>query len=326
MNAPARTALMDVTTQELEYQRIGGKPQLARLYRPKGDGPFPAVVGVHGGAWTSGDRNNNQAIDQALAAVGVVVLALDLRLAPQAPYPASVADVNFGIRWLKAHSAKFGSRPDWVGTVATSSGGQQTLLSAMRPRDPRYAAAHDRRGGRSRCGDSLPGGVLADLRSAGPLPDGAGERQRAPGAGAPRLFRQRGCDDRGQSAARAGARRKRQSAVAAAAAGDQGRQRDAGHGRKIRRRLPRPRRTCRRGNVPGPAAHRSSPGSRARPPRSRRSSRSAASCCSAGREGSATLFGGLRDRLLRGGGIDRRGARPSRVADIEHDVIGAPET
>ena len=93
MNAPARTALMDVTTQDLEYQRIGGKPQLARLYRPKGDGPFPAVVGVHGGAWTSGDRNNNQAIDQALAAVGVVVLALDLRLAPQAPYPASVADV-----------------------------------------------------------------------------------------------------------------------------------------------------------------------------------------------------------------------------------------
>ena len=77
MNAPARTALMDVTTQDLEYQRIDGKPQLARLYRPKGEGPFPSVVGVHGGAWTSGDRNNNQAIDQALAAVGVVVLAFD---------------------------------------------------------------------------------------------------------------------------------------------------------------------------------------------------------------------------------------------------------
>src|SRR5712692_1192503 len=112
MNAPARTALMEVTTQDLEYQRIGGKPQLARLYRPQGEGPFPAVV-----------------------------LALDLRLAPQAPYPASVADVNFGIRWLKAHSVKLGSRPDWVGAVATSSGGQQALLSAMRPRDARYASA-----------------------------------------------------------------------------------------------------------------------------------------------------------------------------------------
>jgi acetyl esterase len=145
MNAPARTALMDVAIEDVEYQRIGGEPLLARLYRPKdrvgGAGPFPAVVGVHGGAWTSGDRNNNQAIDQALAAVGVVVLALDFRLAPQAPYPASVADVNFGVRWLKAHAAEFASRPDWVGAVAGSSGAHQMLLSALRPRDPRYAAA-----------------------------------------------------------------------------------------------------------------------------------------------------------------------------------------
>jgi acetyl esterase len=145
MNAPARTALMDVVIEDVEYRRIGGEPLLARLYRPKdrvgGAGPFPAVVGVHGGAWTSGDRNNNQAIDQALAAVGVVVLALDFRLAPQAPYPASVADVNYGVRWLKAHAAEFASRPDWVGAVAGSSGAHQMLLSALRPRDPRYAAA-----------------------------------------------------------------------------------------------------------------------------------------------------------------------------------------
>jgi len=145
MNAPARTALMDVAIEDVEYQRIGGEPLLARLYRPKdrvgGAGPFPAVVGVHGGAWTSGDRNNNQAIDQALAAVGVVVLALDFRLAPQAPYPASVADVNYGVRWLKAHAAEFASRPDWVGAVAGSSGAHQMLLSALRPRDARYAAA-----------------------------------------------------------------------------------------------------------------------------------------------------------------------------------------
>jgi acetyl esterase len=99
------------------------------------------VVGVHGGAWTSGDRNNNQAIDAALAAAGVVVLALDFRLAPKAPYPASVADVNFGTRWLKAHAEELGSRADWVGMVATSSGGHQALLSALRPNDPRYADA-----------------------------------------------------------------------------------------------------------------------------------------------------------------------------------------
>lgn len=140
MNVATTAAASKFTTEDIEYHKIGGEALLAKLYRPQGAGPFPAVVGVHGGAWTSGDRNNNQAIDSALAAAGVVVLALDFRLAPKAPYPASVADVNFGTRWLKAHATEFGSRPDWVGTVAGSSGGHQALLSALRPNDPRFAA------------------------------------------------------------------------------------------------------------------------------------------------------------------------------------------
>jgi acetyl esterase len=140
MNIPARPATMEITIEDVEYLRGGGERLLARLYRPKGSGPFPAIVSVHGGAWTSGDRLNNEAIDKALAASGVVVAALDFRLAPQAPYPESVADVNYGVRWLKANAEKFGSRPDWVGAVACSSGGQQMLVSALRPRDPRYAA------------------------------------------------------------------------------------------------------------------------------------------------------------------------------------------
>jgi acetyl esterase len=130
----------DFTSQDIEYHTVDGETLLAKLYRPAGAGPFPAVVGVHGGAWTSGDRNNNQAIDAALAAAGVVVLALDFRLAPKTPYPGSIADINFGTRWLKAHASEFGSRPDWVGTVAGSSGAHQALLSALRPSDPRYSA------------------------------------------------------------------------------------------------------------------------------------------------------------------------------------------
>jgi acetyl esterase len=141
MNGPTNPAVRNFTTEDIEYRTVGGERLLAKLYRPQGEGPFPAVVGVHGGAWTSGDRNNNHVIDAALAAAGVVVLALDFRLAPKAPYPASVADVNFGTRWLKAHAEELGSRPDWVGMVATSSGGHQGLLSALRSNDPRYADA-----------------------------------------------------------------------------------------------------------------------------------------------------------------------------------------
>ena len=96
---------MPIHTEDLEYLRVGGTPLLARFYRPEeGPGPFPAVLEVHGGAWTSGDRFNNVAIAEHLAAHGIVVLSIDFRMPPAARYPETVADVNFGIRFLKANA------------------------------------------------------------------------------------------------------------------------------------------------------------------------------------------------------------------------------
>src|SRR5438874_9745644 len=130
----------EIRVEEVEYQRQGGKALLARVYRPAGTGPFPTVVQVHGGAWTSKDRTDNDFISRAFAESGILVASLDFRMPPEAPYPASLADINLGIRWLKTRARLYGSRPDWVGSMGTSSGGHQVLLAAMRPEDPRYAA------------------------------------------------------------------------------------------------------------------------------------------------------------------------------------------
>jgi acetyl esterase/lipase len=129
----------EVIAEDIEYSRPGGTPLLARLYRPCGVTGFPSIVEVHGGAWTGNDRLANAAIDQVIAAAGTAVLALDFRLAPASPYPASVADINLGIRWLKANIAKFGGDPSRIGGLGTSSGGHQLWLNVLRPRDPRYA-------------------------------------------------------------------------------------------------------------------------------------------------------------------------------------------
>jgi acetyl esterase len=130
----------DVDVQDVEYQRLDGKPWLTRIYRPKGPGPFPAIIDVHGGAWVRGDRANNKGVCQALAERGVLVAALDFRQPPtDAGYPASLQDVNLGIRWLKAHAKEFNGS-DRVGAWGNSSGGHLVALSAIRPRDPRYAA------------------------------------------------------------------------------------------------------------------------------------------------------------------------------------------
>lgn len=130
----------DVVTEDVAYHREGDSSLLARVYRPQGGGPFPTLLDVHGGAWSMGDRLNDAPMDEALAASGMVVVAVDFRLAPQHPYPASLIDVNFATRWLKAHAEEFGGDPRHLGGLGSSSGGHQIMLSAMRPHDPRYAA------------------------------------------------------------------------------------------------------------------------------------------------------------------------------------------
>jgi acetyl esterase/lipase len=137
--APAeRSGGYEFLVKDIVYQRSGGKERLARLYQPAGTGPFPAVLQVHGGAWNDKDRTDGQNVSLDLAEAGIVVLAIDFRNAGEAPYPASLQDINYGIRWLKAHAGEFGSSAGQVGAYGASSGGHQALLAAIRPDDPRY--------------------------------------------------------------------------------------------------------------------------------------------------------------------------------------------
>ena len=129
----------EVDERDVEYQNLAGKPWLARVYQPKGSGPFPTIVDVHGGAWHNGDRTNNAGIDRALAANGILVAALDFRQPPEAGYPASICDINLGVRWLKLHAAELNGTTV-VGAFGNSSGGHQVVLSALRPRHPSYSA------------------------------------------------------------------------------------------------------------------------------------------------------------------------------------------
>ena len=130
----------EIDVSDVEYIRHGDKPLLARIYKPRGTGPFPLIIDLHGGAWNNKDRLSDAGQDEPMAKSGMVVVSLDFRMPPQASYPASLADVNFAIRWCKARAAEFGSRPDMVGILGVSSGGHQAMLTAMRPDDKRYAA------------------------------------------------------------------------------------------------------------------------------------------------------------------------------------------
>jgi acetyl esterase len=128
------------SVEDVEYLNHGGSPLLLRLFKPKGAGPFPLMVDLHGGAWCNQDRTADAMFNQALAESGVVVAALDFRMPPVAGYPASLADINYAIRWLKARAGELQVRAGRVGMIGISSGGHQAMLAALRPRDARYAA------------------------------------------------------------------------------------------------------------------------------------------------------------------------------------------
>jgi acetyl esterase/lipase len=128
---------LDVSEVELR-QNSAGRMLMARIYQPKGPGPFPTVLDLHGGAWNQKNRFAEEPVDRALAASGLLVVAVDLTLAPEAPYPACVQDANYAVRWLKATAGTWNGDTARIGLYGSSSGGHVAELLAMRPRDPRY--------------------------------------------------------------------------------------------------------------------------------------------------------------------------------------------
>jgi acetyl esterase/lipase len=134
-------AKLELKVSEVPFRRNAqGRQLMARIYQPQGAGPFPTVLDLHGGAWNRKDRLAEQPMDRAIAASGVLVVAIDMTIAPEAPYPACVQDANYGVRWLKSKAAAWNGDPSRIGIYGSSSGGHVAELLALRPRDQRYNA------------------------------------------------------------------------------------------------------------------------------------------------------------------------------------------
>ena len=127
------SASYSVTEKDVVYLSTDGAVRYARVYQPDGPGPFPVLVSVHGGAWSGGDHTNNAVTSGPIAASGVVVMTIGLRVAPEFPYPAQVQDANLAIRWGRMHAEKYNGDPGAVGAIGYSSGGHTTAAGRHAP-------------------------------------------------------------------------------------------------------------------------------------------------------------------------------------------------
>ncbi len=126
MLAPDRLAAEGVRFGPDARQRLD-------IYRPTGNGPFPVMVFLYGGAWDSGDRAMYRFVGDAFAAHGILTVIPDYRLWPQVRYPVFLQDCALALAWTRANIAGYGGRPSAPALIGHSAGAYNAAMLALDP-------------------------------------------------------------------------------------------------------------------------------------------------------------------------------------------------
>src|SRR5215468_908484 len=97
---------------------------------PKGSGPFPVLVYLHGGAWICGSPVTHRKLGHRFAEAGYLVVNVDYRLAPEHPFPTPVEDCIGAIRWAAREAKRFGGDASRLAVGGDSAGGNLAAASA----------------------------------------------------------------------------------------------------------------------------------------------------------------------------------------------------
>src|ERR1700704_1315194 len=121
------------TRNGVSYATHDGVALAGDLYLPAGAGPFPALVGVHGGGWQAGARNAFQFFGPYLAQRGYVLFAITYRLAKkgQKMFPQAVNDVLAAVQFVRGGAGEIKVDPERIGLFGASAGAHLASLAAL---------------------------------------------------------------------------------------------------------------------------------------------------------------------------------------------------
>lgn len=149
---------------EVYVERDSG-PLKADVYVPKGKGPFPGVVVIHGGAWYIGTRAQLAGVAKLLAQHGMTAVAISYRLAPQHKFPAQIEDCKAAVRWMRSQAEDLKIDPQRIGGFGYSAGAQLvTLLGTTDADDGLEGIGDPQQAPSTRLQAVAAGGVPCDFR------------------------------------------------------------------------------------------------------------------------------------------------------------------
>lgn len=133
----------EVTVEENVTYGKGGDTELQLdLARPAGDGPFPAIIFIHGGGWYQGNREGYKSDIREAAERGYVAATISYRLmefdrgnkemtTATPAFPAQIHDAKAAVRWLRANAEAYHVDPNRIGVTGGSAGGHLSLLLGL---------------------------------------------------------------------------------------------------------------------------------------------------------------------------------------------------
>ncbi len=123
VRAPTAHAASVAVQNGVTYGEADGVTLDMDVYTPSGDGPFPALIMIHGGVFTHGDKANLEPDAQFFAQNGYACFSINYRLAPQYKFPAGVEDSQTAVEFIRSHADQYKINPDRIGVLGASAGG-----------------------------------------------------------------------------------------------------------------------------------------------------------------------------------------------------------
>jgi acetyl esterase/lipase len=129
---PAKTDHIKRKMFDISYADLSPAQKLDIYWPEKGDGPFPVIISIHGGAFMGGDKRDVQVTSMLKALKrGYCVVGVNYRMSGEAKFPALIHDIKAAIRWIRANAELHLFDPNKIATWGGSAGGYLSLMAGV---------------------------------------------------------------------------------------------------------------------------------------------------------------------------------------------------